>query len=357
MPRIVLHLGGNGHASTRLDQAQAALARVCPGLSLVDLAYPGFEGRPRATSRNAFLDSLARSIRSRTETTVAAYASGIGALIALALRARGELAGTPLILQGPVLWGLKDRAFPKVMRRLPFARSLLKMAFSSKAFQGRFARKHFERLPDPLSLTRFFAGYQTCASFGDFFDWFTPGFLLELEQAFANNPSALNDVTIWTGGRDHVVGLADIQATERALGVAWPLKTFPNWGHYPMIDFPEEWADASAGPWNRLDLFDDPSIPKLHNLKTARRAGFAIPETVWAKGELIELCQNMDVIKPPCIVRSGSPTEDTHTTSNAGQLLTLVVNSPADFADSVNRVVAALPREKGRPWAWSLCNR
>jgi pyruvate,water dikinase len=44
----------------------------------------------------------------------------------------------------------------------------------------------------------------------------------------------------------------------------------------------------------------------------------------------------------PVIVRSGSPNEDTQVTSNAGQLLSLAVLDPADFASSLARVAAAL---------------
>jgi pyruvate,water dikinase len=52
----------------------------------------------------------------------------------------------------------------------------------------------------------------------------------------------------------------------------------------------------------------------------------------------------------PLIVRSGSPTEDTRTTSNAGQLLSLGVRDPALFAESLARVVDALPRDaRGAP--------
>jgi pyruvate,water dikinase len=45
------------------------------------------------------------------------------------------------------------------------------------------------------------------------------------------------------------------------------------------------------------------------------------------------------------IVRSGSPTEDTFATSNAGQLLSLPVREPEEFAEALARVAAALPRD------------
>jgi pimeloyl-ACP methyl ester carboxylesterase len=245
MPSTVLHLGGNGHALVRLDRAKAALERRC-GLALVDVPYPGFEGRPGSPSFGAFLDDLAGFLRRLPEPPIAGYASGIGGLIALALRARGELAGVPLIFQGAVLWGLEARQFPQVMRAFPPARRLLRMAFGMGVFQRRFARKQFLQAHDPAFLERFFDGYRRCASFGDFFDWLDPGLLRGLERELAARSGSTGAITAWVGGLDHVVGPEEVRATEAALGVSWPVVTFPTWGHYPMIDVPEEWADALA---------------------------------------------------------------------------------------------------------------
>jgi pyruvate,water dikinase len=47
----------------------------------------------------------------------------------------------------------------------------------------------------------------------------------------------------------------------------------------------------------------------------------------------------------PMIVRSGSPTEDTQATSNAGQLLSVAVRDPSAFGEALARVAAALPRD------------
>ena len=244
MARLVLHFGGNGHASARLDRARVALAARCPGIELVDLAYPGFEGRPRAGSLDEFLDALAAQVRGLPGPPVGAFASGIGALIALGLRTRGELAGLPLVFEGPVLWGLEGRAFPRVMRAFPPARGLPRSALGLGVFQRRFAREHFESEPDPATLAGFFEGYRRCSAFGDFFDWFGPEYLRALERDFALNPEGLERITVWVGGRDRVVGLAEVRATERALQVHLPVVEFAGWGHYPMIDVPEEWADA-----------------------------------------------------------------------------------------------------------------
>jgi hypothetical protein len=230
------------HASARLDLARAALAKRPGAPALVDVPYPGFEGRRRASTRDEFLDDLAAFCRGHT--AVAAYASGVGALIALALRARGELAGVPLIFQGPVLWGLETRIFPRLLRLVPTAQGLLKWSFGRRSFREHFARKYFRRPMGEEEKRRFFEGYDRCDAFGDFFGWFTPRWLRELERRFAAHPESLRGVTVWLGGRDRVVDAGEVQATEKALGARWPVVRFPEWGHYPMIDEPEEWADA-----------------------------------------------------------------------------------------------------------------
>ncbi len=102
-------------------------------------------------------------------------------------------------------------------------------------------------------------------------------------------------------------------------------------------------------PWTALDRFDDPGVPKLYNLKIAAKAGFDVPTTVWARAVDLGTCQTESPMAFPCIVRSGSPTEDTHVTSNAGQLLSLVVRDPGEFSAAVRRVVEALPRKNGKP--------
>src|SRR5262245_35563667 len=45
VPRRVAFLGGNGHCASRLEPARRSLP---PEIALIDIPYPGFEGRPRA---------------------------------------------------------------------------------------------------------------------------------------------------------------------------------------------------------------------------------------------------------------------------------------------------------------------
>jgi hypothetical protein len=244
MAAQVLYLGGNGHATARLEAARAALAARPDAPELTDVAYPGFEGRPRAGSLERFLDGVAAGCRSAAggRTVAAVYATGIGALIALGLRARGALEW-PLIFQGPVLWGLEHRIFPRVMGwRL--ARHVLRQALALPQVQNRLERTLFQRPLEPALRARLFEGYARCAGFGDLFAWSTPAALRGLERQLASRPGAVERITVWLGGRDRVVGRREVDWTEAALGVRWPLVVFPEWGHYPMIDVPEEWAQA-----------------------------------------------------------------------------------------------------------------
>jgi pyruvate,water dikinase len=99
--------------------------------------------------------------------------------------------------------------------------------------------------------------------------------------------------------------------------------------------------------WQPLSAFRDPSVPKLDNLRRAAAAGLRVPPTWWVTAARLA---SADAVALPaglgegaCIVRSGSPTEDTRGTSNAGQLLSLAVRERAAFTSSLRRVVEALP--------------
>jgi hypothetical protein len=112
-------------------------------------------------------------------------------------------------------------------------------------------------------------------------------------------------------------------------------------------------------PWRPLKRFRDSTVPKLDNLRRARAAGLRVPETWWlpaAEALAVDPIDPTPAAPPdplaggPVILRSGSPTEDTLATSNAGQLLSLPVRDPAAFGEALARVAGALPRDaQGRP--------
>jgi pimeloyl-ACP methyl ester carboxylesterase len=242
--RRVVFFGGNGHCAARLSAAREALAGH--PLLLEEAAYPGFEGRPRAASWEAFLDATTASL-GRPDLV---YATGIGGLVVLALRGRGALGGVPVVLQAPVLWGLAQRRFPRLMR-VGLVRRLAPSVFAWGPTQRLLAGRLFCSRTSPALRRAFFDGYRRCAAFGDLFAWLTPELLKTLEAQLAAHPRALDEIEVWWGGRDAVVGVEELRLTESALGCTWPLRIVPEWGHYPMIDAPEEWAAAVAATLTR----------------------------------------------------------------------------------------------------------
>src|SRR5438067_21031 len=137
MDRRLIYLGGNGHCAARLAPARAALARLTAAdqiapFDLADVPYPGFEGRPRAPDLDRFLAAVSGSIETSGAAAGGAvlYGTGIGGLLALCLRARGEWLHVPLLLQAPILWGLERRLMPRVMR-FGLARRALGWLFAS----------------------------------------------------------------------------------------------------------------------------------------------------------------------------------------------------------------------------------
>jgi hypothetical protein len=247
---VALFFGGNGHARARLQPARAALERMTAAgairpFDLVEVPYPGFEGRPRAADARGFLAALADAVASTSERSDAiVHATGIGALFAVTLRAQGALGRAPLVLQGPVLWGLERRWMPRLARA--FLAPVVPRLFRRRAFQRHFIRRHFATAPSPDLQSAFFEGYERCAATADLFRWCGPAWLRGVEKAARERPAALDGVQVWWGGRDRVVGPAEMRWTQRALGVRWPERTFPEWGHYPMIEDPEGWVRAVA---------------------------------------------------------------------------------------------------------------
>lgn len=235
MTSIVGFLPGNGHVDARLN----------PAREMAQLLANGFELRGVDYGRASSWPELLESVRDSIDGVDLVYATGIGGLVYLALRANGELLRQKAILQGPVLWGLKTRTFPKLMR-LPLMPRALVAALSTGWVQRRFVRKHFLTPPSPEFQKAFFDGYRDARAFERWFAWLTPALLRDLETKLRGHEERLAGITAWWGGQDHVVGLEELRLTEVALGCALPVVEFPEWGHYPMIDDPARWSEEVA---------------------------------------------------------------------------------------------------------------
>jgi hypothetical protein len=240
--RRVVFLGGNGHAPARLQPARDALAAAGATFELVDVDVPGFFGRARAHSLDEMLAAVEAQIAGAGPGALV-YATGIGGLLALGVRARA--ATPPLLLQAPVLWGLARRWMPRLMR-LPPVRAAAVHLFAVGRFQRRFWGHHVGLPWSHPGRAPFFDGYTRCAAFADLFRWISPAWLSDLEAALRAREGALRDIAVWWGARDTVMSADELRLTEAALGVRWPLREFPAWGHYPMLTDPAGWVAALA---------------------------------------------------------------------------------------------------------------
>jgi len=239
MKQVVYFFGGNGHCRARLIPARITIERLSQAnevksFEIVEAPYPGFEGRPKAAGFDAFLDAIVPS--SRVDLI---YGSGIGGLLALVLAVFNKLPHVPILLQAPVLWGLEKRWMPKLMRLMPHG--MFDRITRTRLFQKRFARTRFLRPLDDATLRDFFDGFQQCRAGGDFFDWLTPALLRQLENGLRSDDRCLERLQFWWGDLDRVVTIQELQWTEAALKRSFPVRRFPEWGHYPMIDDPENW--------------------------------------------------------------------------------------------------------------------
>lgn len=244
-PRL-LFVGGNGHARARLDGVREVLARPSerPPFLLVDVALPGFEGRPAPASLEDLTAALAEVVQAERDRGEAAlYATGIGALLTVTAALEGKLPpDLPLIAQGAVLWGLERRRFPRLMRALPGASRGLGWLLRMPAIQRRFVRRHFRRALDDAERGTFFSGYAACPAFGRFFEWFTPAHLRRLEAWHAEHPERLDGLRFLWGARDSVVSLEEVDRSEAVLARSFTRRVLAEWGHYPMIDDPVDWV-------------------------------------------------------------------------------------------------------------------
>ncbi|MEM8709568.1 MAG: hypothetical protein AAGG01_01335, partial [Planctomycetota bacterium] len=119
-------------------------------------------------------------------------------------------------------------------------------ALKTRVIRRRFVNKHFVTTPSQEFRNVFFAGYDDAPAFQRWFGWLTPGLLRELEGKLRGRTDLFEGVTAWWGGQDHVVGIEELRLTEAALDVTVPVKEFPSWGHYPMIDDPMGWCEEVA---------------------------------------------------------------------------------------------------------------
>ncbi len=239
MSRGPLFLGGLGHALCRLAPARTA-ARAF-GFDVKEVLYPGFEGRPPSASFEDFLDNIESQVDvyRLSHARRLLVATDFGCLVALALRARGRFPDLPFVFLGAVPW----RQVQTIGGQRA-AGDRLRQLLRDGSVQARYVERHFQR-PLPADAARaFFSGFGACEIQSELYDWLSPGWLADLEGRLAARPGALEGIAVWLGEEDRLVDVAELDATERALGVRWPRAAFEGWGHFPYLDDPLGWIEA-----------------------------------------------------------------------------------------------------------------
>ncbi len=240
MSRGPLVLGDMGHALCRLSRARATCRPL--GFDIKEVLYPGFEGRPRASSLDGFFEAveLQVDIYRMSHSRPLVYATGFGALVLLGLRARGNVKDLPAVIQGAIPW-IWARGHTQGGAA---AGEAARLSLSDPSGREAFVNRHLRSPMDQAEREAFFAGYASCKAFPDVYEWFDSGWLASLEGTLAGRPPAIDDIRVWACGEDEYVDEAEQDAAERALGAEWPSERIESWGHFPYLDAPGPWTSA-----------------------------------------------------------------------------------------------------------------
>lgn len=237
----VIAVHGNGGGAFRFSLLPRTLA---DGVDLHAITLPGFEGvalPPGPVSVATFADALADELR-RVEGPRVVLGHGIGGSIALDALERNPGIAEGLILHAPVGARLDERLFPRIMST-PAVRTTVQWAISARLTRLVASRLLFRDAP-PGFTDRFLAEYRRCQAFGAMFE------ILTAEWFDALAPLDVPATVLW-GEHDRVLG-SDQAAEIEALVPGAERVVVPGWGHFPMIDDPDDYAKRVAEIARRL---------------------------------------------------------------------------------------------------------
>jgi pimeloyl-ACP methyl ester carboxylesterase len=227
---------GNGGGAHRFTRVQAMTPPDC---RLVAVTLPGFAGTPADQSLRSIADYaevLARLLADQPRPRVV-LGHGIGGSIVLELTQRHVGVVDGLILHAPVGTRLDRRLFPRLMS-IPGARPLGQRLFASRLLRPIFGRLLFSRAVPPRYLDRFFDEYRQCSVFSQMFDLITPTWFRGLR------PIELPSALLW-GESERLLSVDQLQDYRVLLPRALT-RRIPGWGHFPMIEQPDEYAAEIA---------------------------------------------------------------------------------------------------------------
>ena len=204
-------------------------------VSLVAVTLPGFANVPADPSLRSLTDFAARlaSLVAPRPRPRIILGHGIGGSVALELVQRQADLVDGLILHAPVGTRLDRRLFPRLMA-IPGARSPGRRLFASRPLRPILRRLLFSRAVPPQYVNRFFEEYRECSGFSQMFDQITPTWFRSLRTV--ELPSAL----LW-GEAERLLAVDQIDDYRALLPQATPRRV-PGWGHFPMVERPDEYA-------------------------------------------------------------------------------------------------------------------
>lgn len=240
----VIAVHGNGGGAFRWERLPLPLVEGLPGdestqrIELHGITLPGFQGTALPAgpiTMSTFTDAIAAEVDVSPAPRVL-LGHGIGGALALdAVANRPDLADG-LILHAPVGANLDERWFPRVMSK-PIVRKTAKGVVGSPFMAAVAGPRLFSGAPAAYG-RRFLQEYQRADGFEVMFDLLTA-------EWFDALPTTSVPTTILWGDKDRVlqVGQADDLAQRLTHSNR---RIVPGWGHYPMIEQPQDYARVIA---------------------------------------------------------------------------------------------------------------
>jgi pimeloyl-ACP methyl ester carboxylesterase/phosphohistidine swiveling domain-containing protein len=274
---IAIH--GNGGGGFRFERVRPHLP---PDIILHTPTLPGFDGvspNPAYTTLRDYAEHLYQEIESLPHPRVL-LGHGIGGAIVLELVQHHTNAVDAFILHAPVGARLDKRLLPRLMN-LPLARRMGQQMVAAEGIRPLWTRLLFSRPIPPDMRDRFFEAYGQSAAFGQMFEVITPTWFQGLQPI--TTPAAL----LW-GAKEQVLSANHLNDFRRVLPDA-VTRTVPNWGHFPMVEQPAEYATEVAALARQLTHTQEQPILVEHILWLGANA--AASRGVGNKGALLDVAK------------------------------------------------------------------
>lgn len=239
----IVAVHGNGGGASRF----ALVAEVLRGRAdFHAVTLPGFSTTPRdGTLRTVgdYADRLAVDVAAAGPRPVV-LGHGIGGTFALDLASRRPDLLGGLILHAPVAANLDTRLFPRLMSAKP-VRATAKRLIAARPLRPAWRRLFFPHGAPRDVLDGFFEEYRHCEAFGQMFEIITPAWFSAVAPV-----TGIPAVLLW-GARDRVLRSGQADAVRAKVPEAEVIVR-EGWDHFPMIEQPEEYADAILAIAQRL---------------------------------------------------------------------------------------------------------